>query len=327
MACETARAGGHISFSGDAVILNEGAELQQMEPNLPAAAGPDDLAYVIYTSGSTGKPKGVMVEHHSVVNRLYWMQKQYPLHQDDVILQKTPFSFDVSVWELLWWGEAGAKVCFLPPGGEKDPEVLLQTIKRYGITTLHFVPSMLSAFLDALEDGDRFEYIRSIRRVFASGEALSAKLAERFQRLISRKTGASLINLYGPTEATVDVSYYDCPQAERLSKVPIGKPIDNLQLFVTGPHGMLQPIGIPGELCISGAGLARGYLHQPKLTAEKFLEHPFIPGKGCTRRETLPAGFLTEISNIWDGSTTKSKSAAIALNWEKLSIGCWRTRE
>ncbi|MCY7858964.1 non-ribosomal peptide synthetase [Bacillus sonorensis] len=271
--------GGHISFSGDAVILNEGAELQQMEPNLPAAAGPDDLAYVIYTSGSTGKPKGVMVEHHSVVNRLYWMQKQYPLHQDDVILQKTPFSFDVSVWELLWWGEAGAKVCFLPPGGEKDPEVLLQTIKRYGITTLHFVPSMLSAFLDALEDGDRFEYIRSIRRVFASGEALSAKLAERFQRLISRKTGASLINLYGPTEATVDVSYYDCPQAERLSKVPIGKPIDNLQLFVTGPHGMLQPIGIPGELCISGAGLARGYLHQPKLTAEKFLEHPFIPGE------------------------------------------------
>ncbi|MDI3412152.1 AMP-binding protein [Bacillus sonorensis] len=174
---------------------------------------------------------------------------------------------------------SGAKVCFLPPGGEKDPEVLLQTIKRYGITTLHFVPSMLSAFLDALEDGDRFEYIRSIRRVFASGEALSAKLAERFQRLISRKTGASLINLYGPTEATVDVSYYDCPQAERLSKVPIGKPIDNLQLFVTGPHGMLQPIGIPGELCISGAGLARGYLHQPKLTAEKFLEHPFIPGE------------------------------------------------
>ncbi|ATH92008.1 non-ribosomal peptide synthetase [Bacillus glycinifermentans] len=294
--------GGRISFCGDTLILNEADELTEIEPNLPAAAGPRNLAYVIYTSGSTGKPKGVMVEHHSVINRLQWMQKRYPLQKDDVILQKTPFSFDVSVWELLWWGEAGAKVCLLPPGGEKDPDILLQTIKRHGITTLHFVPPMLSAFLNALEDGKRIDSIGSIRRVFSSGEALPASLVKRFQRFISRKTGAGLINLYGPTEATVDVSYYDCPQTETVSRVPIGKPIDNIQLFVVGAQGMLQPVGVAGELCISGAGLARGYLNKPGLTAEKFAVNPFVPGERMYRTgdlaRRLPDGSIEYLGRI-----------------------------
>ncbi|GHH88800.1 non-ribosomal peptide synthetase [Streptomyces sulfonofaciens] len=244
----------------------------------PAApGGPGDLAYVIYTSGSTGTPKGVMVDHRAVVNRLTWMQRRYPLGADDVILHKTPVSFDVSVWELFWWGIAGARVALLPPGAEKDPREVLRAIEAEGITVVHFVPSMFRAFLDLL-DGDPRARSRaaSLRRVFCSGEALPPDQVADFHRLLGH--GPALTNLYGPTEATVDVSYHDCVYGAPSGRVPIGRPIDNLRLYVLDRFGDPQPAGAAGELCIAGVGLARGYLGRPVLTAERFTRDPFTPG-------------------------------------------------
>ncbi|MGW8377519.1 amino acid adenylation domain-containing protein [Streptomyces sp. ODS28] len=282
-----------------AVLTDEGAEAPAVPPEVPVlragdllegpdeapapVAGPRDLAYVIYTSGSTGKPKGVMVEHHSVVNRLAWMQNRYPVGEGDVLLQKTPISFDVSVWELFWWAIEGASLALLPSGGQKDPRGIVRSIAEQRVTTMHFVPSMLGPFLDLLEDepGLRAD-VASLRQVFCSGEALPAARVEQFNRVFADGPGAApkLVNLYGPTEATVDVSYYDCPAdpGARIERIPIGRPIENTQLYVMDEHGGLQPAGVPGELCIGGVGVARGYLDRPELTAEKFIEDPFTPG-------------------------------------------------
>ncbi|MFJ1709557.1 amino acid adenylation domain-containing protein [Kitasatospora sp. NPDC088346] len=247
-----------------------------------------DLAYVIYTSGSTGQPKGVMVEHHSVVNRLAWMQRRYPLAGGDVLLQKTPVSFDVSVWELFWWAVEGAAVALLPPGGQQDPREVLRSICEHRVTAVHLVPSMLGPFLDLLEESAASrEGIRTLRHVFCSGEALPAARVEQFNRLAEQCRGEGdaerpvrLVNLYGPTEATVDVSSYDCPgdPARGIARVPIGRPIDNTRLYVLGADDLPQPVGVAGELCIGGVGVARGYLDRPELTAEKFGADPFVPG-------------------------------------------------
>ncbi|MFI8104593.1 amino acid adenylation domain-containing protein [Streptomyces sp. NPDC086023] len=245
-------------------------------------AGPRDLAYVIYTSGSTGRPKGVMVEHHSVVNRLAWMQSAYPVGADDVLLQKTPISFDVSVWELFWWAIEGAGLALLPVGGQKDPREILAAIDARRVTVLHFVPSMLGPFLDLLEVSPELRArAGSLRTVFCSGEALPAARVEQFDRVFGAGPGGPrLVNLYGPTEATVDVSYHECPGATGgpVRRVPIGRPIDNTVLYVVDAHGGLQPAGVPGELCIGGVNVARGYLDRPELTAEKFTADPF-PGR------------------------------------------------
>jgi amino acid adenylation domain-containing protein len=233
-----------------------------------------DLAYVIYTSGSTGNPKGVMIEHHSVLNRIDWMQRTYPITADDVILHKTPISFDVSVWELFWWAFAAARVCLLEPGGHREPDALIKAVRRHRVTTMHFVPSLLAAFLDYVEEVDAREDLATLRRVFASGEALGVHHVVTFQRLLS----AGLVNLYGPTEATVDVSHYDCTGHDPSRPVPIGRPIDNICMYVVDERCRLLPLGTEGELCLAGTGLARGYLHWPELTQEKFIEHPF-PGE------------------------------------------------
>ncbi|MGG0792541.1 amino acid adenylation domain-containing protein [Brevibacillus laterosporus] len=277
----------HVEFSGVTMSLDELKLCEGDGSNLEPVSLSEHLAYIIYTSGSTGKPKGVMVEHHSVVNRLLWMQKRYPLENRDVILQKTPISFDVSVWELFWWSWTGAKVCLLPPGGEKDPRTIVQAIERHQVTTMHFVPSMLHMFLESVALRQEAHRLRYLRRVFTSGEALHAKHGERFRTLLYQANGTTLHNLYGPTEATVDVSFYDCPMDGPITQIPIGKPIDNTRLYIVNRQGRMQGIGMPGELCITGVGVARGYYHRPDLTEEKFVTNPFNPSERMYRTGDL----------------------------------------
>ncbi|AHD05677.1 nonribosomal peptide ligase subunit [Paenibacillus larvae subsp. larvae DSM 25430] len=297
---------GRVAFAGKMMNLNDPEIYGEDGSNLEPISGPKSLAYVIYTSGSTGKPKGVMVEHHSVVNRLWWMQENYPVYETDTILQKTTFTFDVSVWELFWWSIAGSKVCLLTAGGEKDPKHIVETIAEQGITTMHFVPAMLHAFLDYVEqlsNGERKEKLGTLRQVFASGEALPPQHVARFHRLITPVNQVKLINLYGPTEATVDVSYFDCQADREYDVIPIGKPISNIQIYMVGNESeQLQPVGVAGELCISGVGLARGYLNRPELTAEKFVDNPFVPGEKMYRTgdlaRWLPDGNIKYLGRI-----------------------------
>ncbi|MBB5647625.1 non-ribosomal peptide synthetase [Pedobacter cryoconitis] len=238
-----------------------------------------DLAYVIYTSGSTGVPKGVMVEHHSVVNRLVWMQKMYPINETDVLLQKTPVVFDVSVWELFWWSFTGASLCLLRPGAEKEPEELISEIAANKITVLHFVPPMLQAFLMFLERDPMLKAVAGVDKVFASGEALKPEQVQAFKKTMYSAHNSRLINMYGPTEATVEVSYHEIDFEAANTIIPIGKPIDNIRLYIVDQYNKLVPKGVNGELCIAGAGLARGYLNSEELTAQKFIANPWEPGE------------------------------------------------
>ncbi|MFB6367952.1 AMP-binding protein, partial [Paenibacillus elgii] len=188
-----------------------------------------------------------------------------------VILQKTPYTFDVSLWELFAWALQGATVCFLPPGGEKDPATIVETIEANRITAVHFVPSMLGAFLEYAELSGAAGKLGSVKRVFASGEALMAEHVRRFNRQLRVTQGATLHNLYGPTEATVEVACYDCPGEDVPENIPIGKPIDNVRLYILDKADRLMPVGVPGELHIGGDCVARGYVNREELTAEKFV--------------------------------------------------------
>ncbi|MGZ4954748.1 MAG: amino acid adenylation domain-containing protein, partial [Methylobacter sp.] len=239
--------------------------------NPEVALLPEHLAYCIYTSGSTGKPKGADVPHQGILNRLQWMQAEYKLDSDDRVLQKTPFSFDVSVWEFFWPLMTGATLVVAAPEQHKDSRALIELIKRQRVTTLHFVPSMLQAFLDT----PGVETCTSLTRVICSGEALSAELVRRFYQ----HSGAKLHNLYGPTEASVDVSYWAC-RPDTGDAVPIGKPIANIELYILDRQLKPVPVGIPGELHIGGTGLARGYLNRAELSAEKFIPNPFCASGG-----------------------------------------------
>jgi non-ribosomal peptide synthetase component F len=206
---------------------------------------PPNLAYVIYTSGSTGRPKGAGNSHRAIANRLLWMQQAYALQPDDRVLQKTPFSFDVSVWEFFWPLMTGARLVLARPGGHKDAAYLAELIARQGITTLHFVPSMLQVFLEAAG----LERCTSLRRVFCSGEALSYGHQRRF---FERLGGSELHNLYGPTEAAVDVTYWPCTPGGPQRVVPIGRPIANTQIYILDGRLGPAPIGVAGELHIGG---------------------------------------------------------------------------
>ena len=266
-----------IEFSGDVICLDDTSLYTNTQvSNPPQICTPRNLAYVIYTSGSTGKPKGVMIEHRSVINRIAWMQKQYPLDSNDVILQKTAYTFDVSVWELFAWAYTGSSLYLLEPEGEKNPEVLVNTVYSNKINTIHFVPSMFNVFLEYLKDNNiHAGKFSSLRYVFTSGEALEKHQVERFNQLIASGNNIRLLNLYGPTEATIEVSSFDCNKADEYKKVPIGKPIDNIQLYVLDHNNNPLPENIPGELCIGGTGLARGYFNNPSLTDEKFVSNTF----------------------------------------------------
>lgn len=241
-------------------------------------------AYVIYTSGSTGRPKGVVVGHQAIVNRLWWMQHQYPLQADDVVLQKTPCSFDVSVWEFFWPLMTGARLVMAPPDAHRDPDALVQLINDYAVTTMHFVPSMLAAWVSALETRPRAEIgCGSLRRVFCSGEALSRELALNYQSLIA----APLHNLYGPTEAAVDVTWQpasgEALERCQLPGIPIGLPVWNTQLRILDGALRPVPVGVPGDLYLCGIQLAQGYLRRPDLTASRFVADPFATGERMYR--------------------------------------------
>ncbi|MBP5107477.1 non-ribosomal peptide synthetase, partial [Pseudomonas protegens] len=237
---------------------------------------PSHLAYVIYTSGSTGRPKGAMNEHRAVVNRLLWMQEQYRLTAEDAVLQKTPFSFDVSVWEFFWPLFTGARLVMARPDGHKDPAYLRQVVRDERISTLHFVPSMLDVFLAY---GDTRE-CAGLRQVMCSGEALPGSLVRRFKQQLPQ---VALHNLYGPTEAAVDVTAWDCagPLAQTPDNTPIGKPIANTRIYLL--DGQMQPVprGVVGELYIGGVQVARGYLNREQLSAERFLKDPFSQEPGA----------------------------------------------
>ncbi|HDZ2460438.1 TPA: enterobactin non-ribosomal peptide synthetase EntF [Klebsiella pneumoniae] len=247
-----------------------------------ALSKPDHTAYIIFTSGSTGRPKGVMVGQTAIVNRLLWMQDRYPLSADDVVAQKTPCSFDVSVWEFWWPFIAGAQLVMAEPEAHRDPQAMQQFFARYGVTTTHFVPSMLAAFVASL-DADSVAACRTLRRVFCSGEALPTELCREWERL----TGAPLHNLYGPTEAAVDVSWYPAcgPELAAVtgSSVPIGWPVWNTGLRILDAAMRPVPPGVAGDLYLTGIQLSQGYLGRPDLTASRFIADPFAPGERMYR--------------------------------------------
>ncbi|MEU3424888.1 amino acid adenylation domain-containing protein [Streptomyces gardneri] len=256
-------------------------------------AGPDHPAYLIYTSGSTGRPKGVAVTHRAIVNRLAWMQHTYGLTADDRVLQKTPSSFDVSVWEFFWALTEGATVVLARPDGHRDPAYLARLIHDRSVTTAHFVPSMLAAFTRVMEaTADVPDWAASLRRVFCSGEALTGADARRWRDLTSRTSGdgrgpVPLHNLYGPTEAAVDVTYFPYEGGDEPA-VPIGRPVWNTRLHVLDPFLRQVPDGVPGELYLAGVQLARAYHDRPGLTAERFVADPFgAPGDRMYRTGDL----------------------------------------
>ncbi|EEW5071299.1 enterobactin non-ribosomal peptide synthetase EntF [Escherichia coli] len=244
---------------------------------------PHHTAYIIFTSGSTGRPKGVMVGQTAIVNRLLWMQNHYPLTGEDVVAQKTPCSFDVSVWEFFWPFIAGAKLVMAEPEAHRDPLAMQQFFAEYGVTTTHFVPSMLAAFVASLTPQTARQNCATLKQVFCSGEALPADLCREWQQL----TGAPLHNLYGPTEAAVDVSWYPAFGEElaqvRGSSVPIGYPVWNTGLRIL--DAMMHPVppGVAGDLYLTGIQLAQGYLGRPDLTASRFIADPFAPGERMYR--------------------------------------------
>ncbi len=279
------------------VPLDGVAEAGEETQPVDAGAGPGDLAYVIYTSGSTGRPKGAMNAHRGIVNRLLWMQERYGLGEDDRVLQKTPFSFDVSVWEFFWPLLAGARLVMARPGGHRDSAYLVETIVAEGITTLHFVPSMLQVFLEA----PGVERCAGLRRVLCSGEALPYELE---RRAFTRLPGVELHNLYGPTEAAVDVTSWACEPAGARGAVPIGRPVANTRIHVVDPGLRPVPMGVPGELLIGGAQVGRGYLARPELTAERFVPDPLTDTPGARLYRTgdlarhLPDGTVEFLGRI-----------------------------
>ena len=257
------------------------------EANPESGAAAENLAYVIYTSGSTGRPKGVMISHRALSNHMLWLQAQFPLSETDRVLQKTPFSFDASVWEFYAPLIAGARLMMARPGEHRDTASLVRTISDERITILQVVPTLLRLILD--EAG--VARLHCLRRVFCGGEPLPVELSERFFGLLD----ASLHNLYGPSEATIDATFWTCSPGDVERSVPIGRPVSNMRAYVLDRHLQPVPVGITGELYLAGDGLGRGYVNRPEPTAENFVPDPFgeEPGGRLYRTGDL-ARFLSD---------------------------------
>ncbi|WP_432093148.1 amino acid adenylation domain-containing protein [Streptomyces sp. bgisy100] len=261
-----------VADSGAELLVLPGDAERSEDDSAPVRdLSPDSPVYMIYTSGSTGRPKGVVNRHVSLFNRLWWMQEAFGLTAEDRVLQKTPFSFDVSVWEFFWPLMFGARIVVARPGGHRDADYMKRVVHDRRITTVHFIPSILNVFLEEEELG---AYCGSLRRVICSGEALPFKAVEKFTATLD----CGLHNLYGPTEAAIDVSHWPCTPDYPGSVVPIGKPIANIRLYVMDRQQQLQPIGVPGELCIGGVGVAAGYHGRDELTRTVFLKDPYATG-------------------------------------------------
>jgi amino acid adenylation domain-containing protein len=256
-----------------AVVLDVDAEWptlsQYSEVNIGTVVSLQNLAYVIYTSGSTGRPKGAMLAHGAIANHMNWMCREFPLHTGDAVLQKTPISFDASVWEFYAPLLAGARLVLARPQGHQDAAYLLDAVTRHGVTTLQVVPSLLRILLDRAE----IDRISSLRRLFCGGEALTIELRDRFFACVD----AELTNLYGPTETCIESIVWRCDRHRSGSTVPIGRPIDNTCVYLVEDSGRPTPIGVPGEVHIAGVGVGRGYMNRPDLTAERFIPRQ-VPG-------------------------------------------------
>jgi amino acid adenylation domain-containing protein len=263
------------AFGGERVLVDPTPDPAPEAPEslLPVAVDPDNLAYVLFTSGSTGRPKGVMSRHAGVVNRLLWVEEIRPTPAD-CFLQKSPYGFDVSLWEMFWPLATGGRLVVALPGGHQDPAYLARTAAREGITVLQFVTSMLRAFLEEPETRG----LSALRQVIESGEALPPDVARRFSE---RLPGAVLSNLYGPTEASIEVTWWHCPPGDGRAVVPIGRPVANTQIHLQDQNGGAVPVGVHGELLIGGVQIARGYLGRPELTAERFVPDAFSGEPGA----------------------------------------------
>ena len=272
-----------IAFDGEVIRLDDYTIYERDHSNLKVVNQAEDLAYVIYTSGSSGNPKGVMVEHKSVMNLLYDMQAQYPLNTNDAYLLKTIYTFDVSVPELFGWIVSGERLIILQQGHEAIPKEIIKMIIKENITHIYFVPSALNIFLDEAGNCSSKD-LMSLKYVFTIGEVLKQETIYAFYNYFST---AKLENVYGPTEATVYNSRYTTNVHNIIRSIPIGKPIRNVRLYIVDDNIKPQPLGVKGELCIGGVCLARGYLKQPGLTAEKFISNPFIPGERIYRTGDL----------------------------------------
>ncbi|QTA91522.1 Non-ribosomal peptide synthetase [Desulfonema magnum] len=264
----------HRFSMGDIQIIcldTDGPAIAQLcEDNPIRHVSPDSPAYVVYTSGTTGQPKGVINTYLGLTNQLCWRQEFFNLTPSDSVLQKTPFSFDNSIWEMFWPLIAGARSVLAKPGGQKDSAYLVRLIIRHKITTIHFVPSMLRVFLET----PALELCLGLKRCFSGGEPLSADLQEKFFTRLK----IPLYNLYGQSEAAMNTTCWLCRQdSHQRGRIPIGRPISNIRIYILGQNMLPQPIGVPGEIYIGGRGIASGYLNRPGLDAEKFVSDPFSP--------------------------------------------------
>jgi amino acid adenylation domain-containing protein len=263
------------------VVALDSVDLDGAAPTDTAPEAEDDrhaAAYVVYTSGSTGTPKGVVVEHGSLASQMAWMTRRFPLGEGDVVLQKTPFHFDASVWEILAPLMTGARLHLAPHGAHADGAYLAAAVAERGVTTLQAVPSQMRL----VQAAGGLERWAGLRRLFSGGEALSEALRDAIRAALP---GTELVNLYGPTEATVQVAYWPV-DGDETGAVPVGRPVDGSRTHVLDAAGAPVPAGVPGELYAAGDSVARGYLGRPALTAERFVPDAFAPTPGARMYRT-----------------------------------------